>query len=138
MRDEDPITAVERGYRAAVENEDYAAAARFRDLGAGLVGWWAGRGATEEEPGGAYGVMMQVTAQHGRYVGTSYSAKDLAVMQERAKQRKSQRRQRLESAFSGEAAVPSDADPTGATIDDAGRRRELELESARNRGPQGV
>ena len=84
MRDEDPITAVERGYRAAVENEDYAAAATFRDLGAGLVGWWAGRGATEEEPGGAYGVMMQVTAQHGRYVGTSYSAKDLAVMQERA------------------------------------------------------
>ena len=134
MRDEDPITAVERGYRAAVENEDYAAAARFRDLGAGLVGWWAGRGATEEEPGGAYGVMMQVTAQHGRYVGTSYSAKDLAVMQERAKQRKSQRRQRLESAFSGEAAVPSDADPTGATIDDAGRRRELELESARIEG----
>ena len=136
MRDEDPITAVERGYRAAVENEDYAAAATFRDLGAGLVGWWAGRGATEEEPGGAYGVMMQVTAQHGRYVGTSYSAKDLAVMQERAKQRKSQRRQRLESAFSGEAAVPSDADPTGATMEeDAGRRRELELlDSARVEG----
>ena len=98
MRDEDPITAVERGYRAAVENEDYAAAARFRDLGAGLVGWWAGRGATEEEPGGAYGVMMQVTAQHGRYVGTSYSAKDLAVMQERAKQRKSQRTVRGEES----------------------------------------
>jgi len=145
MRDEDPITAVERGYRAAVENEDYAAAAQFRDLGAGLVGWWAGRGATEEEPGGAYGVMMQVTAQHGRYVGVSYSAKDLAVMQERAKQRKSQRRQRLESAFSGEAAVPSDADPTGGPLAMDGSTgansgqdriaRELELlESARVEG----
>ena len=96
---------MERGYRAAVENEDYAAAAEFRDLGAGLVGWWAGRGATEEEPGGAYGVMMQVTAQHGRYVGTSYSAKDLAVAQERAKQKKSAKRQRLESAFSGDSVT---------------------------------
>ena len=129
---------MERGYRAAVENEDYAAAAEFRDLGAGLVGWWAGRGATEEEPGGAYGVMMQVTAQHGRYVGTSYSAKDLAVAQERAKQKKSAKRQRLESAFSGTSASPSDADPTGGELgddDDGARRREIELlESAQGEG----
>ena len=87
MRETDVVSSIERRFKNAVATEDYAAAAKFRDAGAGLTGWWAGRGATEEEPGGAYGVMMQVTAQHGRYVGTSYSARDLAVLQESTRQR---------------------------------------------------
>ena len=62
---------MERAYRAAIATEDFAAAAKYRDAGAGLVGWWSGRGDGEDEPGGMYGVMMQITAQHGRYVGTS-------------------------------------------------------------------
>ena len=68
MRQNCPVFAIERGYRAAVREEDYAAAASFRDQGAGLVGWWCGRGETEDEPGGQYGVMMQITPEHGRYV----------------------------------------------------------------------
>jgi hypothetical protein len=51
MRESDPVSAIERGFKNAVESEDYAAAAKFRDAGAGLTGWWSGRGATEEEPG---------------------------------------------------------------------------------------
>ena len=51
MRQNCPVFAIERGYRAAVR-EDYAAAASFRDQGAGLVGWWCGQGETEDEPGG--------------------------------------------------------------------------------------
>ena len=66
MRQNCPVFAIERGYRAAVREEDYAAAASFRDQGAGLVGWWCGRGETEDEPGGQYGVMMQITPEHGR------------------------------------------------------------------------
>ena len=72
MRAADPVAAVENGYRRAVRDEDFAAAARFRDAGAGMCGWWAGRGATEDEPGGAYGVMVRVAPEHGRYVGTSF------------------------------------------------------------------
>ena len=78
-----PVAEIERGYARAVAEEDYAAAASFRDDGAGLVGWWCGRGETEDEPGGQYGVMLQITPEHGRYVGVSYSARDLAALQER-------------------------------------------------------
>lgn len=85
MRQTDPVTSVERAYRAAIATEDFAAAAKYRDAGAGLVGWWSGRGDGEDEPGGMYGVMMQITAQHGRYVGTSYSARDLALLQDAAR-----------------------------------------------------
>ena len=87
MRQTDPVTSVERAYRAAIATEDFAAAAKYRDAGAGLVGWWSGRGDGEDEPGGMYGVMMQITAQHGRYVGTSYSARDLALLQDAAARR---------------------------------------------------
>ena len=86
VRDNDPVTKIERAFRRALKTEDYKAAAKYRDAGAGLTGWWCGRGDTEDEPGGAYGVMMQVTAQHGRYVGTSYSARDLAMVQEASRQ----------------------------------------------------
>ena len=77
MRASDAVTEIERRFRRAIASEDYAQAAKYRDAGAGLVGWWAGRGATEEEPGGAYGVMMQVTAEHGRYVGRVHGARSM-------------------------------------------------------------
>ena len=83
-----PVAETERGYRKAVDDEDYAAAAVFRDRGAGLVGWWCGRGETEDEPGGQYGVMLRITPEHGRYVGVSFSARDLAALQERNRRRR--------------------------------------------------
>ena len=88
LRRNDPVSQIETNYKNAVADEDYSLAATYRDKGAGLTGWWCGRGATEDEPGGQYGVMMQVTPEHGRYVGRSYSARDLAVMQEEAKKGK--------------------------------------------------
>jgi len=87
LRQADPVAKIETGYKTAVANEDYNKAASFRDKGAGLVGWWNGRGFTEEEPGGQYGVMMRITAEHGRYVGRSFSARELAALQENAKVR---------------------------------------------------
>ena len=61
MRQNCPVFAIERGYRAAVREEDYAAAASFRDQGAGLVGWWCCRplphpGATSRRRGGGSSV----------------------------------------------------------------------------------
>ena len=110
MRQNCPVFAVERGYRAAVREEDYAAAASFRDQGAGLVGWWCGRGETEDEPGGQYGVMMQITPEHGRYVGRSYSARDLAAMQERARRDRSSSRRKDRSLVASEVSHVDDDD----------------------------
>ena len=89
------------------------AAAKFRDAGAGMCGWWAGRGATEDEPGGAYGVMMRVAPEHGRYVGTSFSARELATMQERNARR---------ARAGGSSDKTSDTTPAGDDDDAFGRR----------------
>jgi len=117
MRQNCPVCTVERGYRAAVREEDYAAAASFRDQGAGLVGWWCGRGETEDEPGGQYGVMMQITPEHGRYVGRSYSARDLAAMQERARRDRSSSRRKDRSVVASEVShVDDDDDHVGVNV----------------------
>ena len=122
MRQNCPVFAIERGYRAAVREEDYAAAASFRDQGAGLVGWWCGRGETEDEPGGQYGVMMQITPEHGRYVGRSYSARDLASMQERARRHRSKLSSRRKGSSSTTVAseirshVDDDDDHVGVGV----------------------
>lgn len=120
MRRTDPVTTVERGYRAAIATEDFAAAAKYRDAGAGLVGWWSGRGDTEDEPGGMYGVMMQITAQHGRYVGTSYSARDLALLQDAARRRRSGGRPGGSTSRVVVDAADSDEDEASAAAGGAG------------------
>lgn len=38
----DPAMKIRRGFLRALETEDYGAAAKFRDSGAGLLGWWHG------------------------------------------------------------------------------------------------
>ena len=38
----DPAMKIRRGFVKALEQEDYGAAAKFRDSGAGLLGWWHG------------------------------------------------------------------------------------------------
>ena len=38
----DPAIKMRRGFLRALETEDYGAAAKFRDSGAGFLGWWHG------------------------------------------------------------------------------------------------
>lgn len=71
----DVVAAVLKELNVALESEQYARAAQLRDEGgAGLLGWWCGRG-SEDDP---YGHLLHMTAEFGRYVGTAYQARDLA------------------------------------------------------------
>ncbi|KAH9657596.1 protein EXECUTER 1 [Citrus sinensis] len=61
----------------AVVQERYEDAALLRDnAGAGLVGWWAGISEDKKDP---YGLIIRVTAEHGKYVARSYSPRQLAT-----------------------------------------------------------
>ena len=126
-----PVAEVERGYARAVAEEDYVAAASFRDQGAGLVGWWCGRGETEDEPGGQYGVMMQITPKHGRYVGVSYSARDLAALQERRRRRGGASAAKADC--SGDAADEDALEPTGANVFELWLEKDGETSELRRR-----
>ena len=136
MRKSCPVAETERGYRKAVDDEDYAAAAVFRDRGAGLVGWWCGRGETEDEPGGQYGVMLRITPEHGRYVGVSFSARDLAALQER------NRRRRRAGSIGGKAGKgaedetrteDADDEPTGVGVFELWLEKDAETGELRRR-----
>lgn len=60
----------------AIEEERYQDAAFVRDFaGAGLVGWWSGISEGTEH----HGVIIRISAEHGRYVARSYSPRQLAA-----------------------------------------------------------
>lgn len=63
-----------QGYSKALQEEDYAEAAKLRDQGAaGLSGWWVAN--NKEDPKGH---LLRITSGFGRYVGYAYTPQDLA------------------------------------------------------------
>ncbi|XP_022725813.1 protein EXECUTER 1, chloroplastic isoform X2 [Durio zibethinus] len=62
--------------RAVIEQRFQDAAFLRDNAGAGLVGWWAGRSDDAKDP---YGLIIQITAEHGRYVAKSFSPRQLAI-----------------------------------------------------------
>lgn len=61
----------------AIEEERYKDATYIRDhAGAGLLGWWSGISENLSDP---YGLIIRITAEHGRYVARSYDTRELAT-----------------------------------------------------------
>ena len=63
-------------YMKAIEEVRYADAAKLRDVGVGLVGWWCAHETADGTriPGGH---ILQVIPAHGRFLGISYTARQL-------------------------------------------------------------
>ncbi|KAG4110452.1 hypothetical protein ERO13_D13G049500v2 [Gossypium hirsutum] len=64
-------------FNKAVVEERFKDAAFLRDTaGTGLVGWWAGLSDDTKDP---HGLIIRITAEHGRYVARSFSPRQLTT-----------------------------------------------------------
>ncbi|KAL4580994.1 hypothetical protein LXL04_017200 [Taraxacum kok-saghyz] len=72
----DTVGRVMSQMNKAIKEERYKDAAFVRDnASAGLVGWWAGFSDDNQDP---YGCIIQISAEHGRYLARSYTPRQLA------------------------------------------------------------
>ena len=73
----DDLASLHAALADCVAREAFDEAARIRDASlARLEGWWVGQG----EGGDAHGHLVRVYRAFGRYIGVSYSARDLAQL----------------------------------------------------------
>lgn len=75
-RKSDTVGSAIHEYNKAIAEERYTSAAFFRDnVGTGLLGWWSGISDGADN----HGRIVHISAEHGRYVGRSYSSRQLTM-----------------------------------------------------------
>ncbi|MEW5303523.1 MAG: hypothetical protein WDW36_006206 [Sanguina aurantia] len=99
LEQKDALASVLNELQVALASEDYPLAARLRDEGvAGLAGWWAGSGGSDDPTGH----LLHVTQAHGRWQGRTYTARELMQLRD------------IVEAEAGLGPTPSKAEPKKA------------------------